>query len=53
MRILKFNAILVKFMRTSEREPTTLWTKGILGNCGGAGNAVLVLFQLKEEIKIL
>ena len=27
--------------------------KGILGNCGGQDNAVLVLFQLKVETKIL
>ena len=27
--------------------------KGILGNCGEQGNAVLVLFQLREVVKIL
>ena len=27
--------------------------KGILGNCGEQDNAVLALFQLKVEIKIL
>ena len=27
--------------------------KGILGNCGGGDNAVLVLSQLKVETKIL